>query len=876
MSALAHSRTPLAPTLELPEKPVDPRGLGGLIARCQGREQALPLKEVTVRTHIAGHCARTVIDQVFANSLNTAMEAVHLFPLPEDGALIEMELRCGDLVVKADCKEKEEARKDFQAARIAGHRAALVQQERADIHSLNITNLPAGEEVTVRLVVVEALDSIDGQFRWRFPTTIAPRYTPGEAIGHQGDGVSPDTDEVPDASRISPPIRLKGGTKLDLEVRLQGPVKNLESSLHAVKMSIDGGGIALAPSGKATLNKDFVLAFSTGDESDVALRAWTDGEFTVAVIEPPLIEMPKTLPRDAVFVVDISGSMGVTKMTAAKQALSLALHGLMPGDRFKLIAFDDRLELFAADFTDYDDSSLAKADAWIERLYARGGTTMLPAVQKALEGSTPKGRLRTVLFVTDGQASNENPLVAAVANRRSEARFFTMGIDTAVNSNLLKRMARAGGGTCELATPSDDIEAIMSRIEARFGSPVVTQIQAQGGEAARGGELDLFTGRPATVLLKGAPERVKVEGLQQGGAFVQEVKPAKVDFPLGALWARTRIRFLEDRLTLRPFEEEALKPLITKLALKYTIASRYTSFIAVEKSSKIEGGERVKVVQSHELPDQWQSQAALQRSGLRPGAAPGMMANHSMMSRSMQPPPPMSRPMPAPSPSPMPAGGMTGAMPPGASGSFGGGMPAPSPADFMKKRDVSERKRAAPKRRREKSEGLLGKIKGFFGAKSEEAEAPMEDLDDAMADASLSIMSMPQPPSAAAPMASASMSFKAPTGRQDAGSGPQESGDPAKRLAKLQGADGSFGGSVERTVAALLALILLGHTRRKGLRRRAVMKAAQWLGQQSHKLAEEALAALKAAEEGQSPEKEAWKAWSLGSSAEKTLLDGLL
>ena len=72
-------------------------------------------------------------------------------------------------------------------------------------------------------------------------------------------------------------------------------------------------------------------------------------------------------------------------------------------------------------------------------------------------------------------------------------------------------------------------------------------------------------------------------------------------------------------------------------------------------------------------------------------------------------------------------------------------------------------------------------------------------------------------------------------------------------LARMQGADGSFGGDIGRTAAALLALLLRGHTRRMGLRSRTVIKAAAWLEQhRSDARANLALSALEAAERGES------------------------
>ncbi len=185
------------------EMPPDPRGLGGLIALAEKAEHPLPLQWVRVRAAIAGDCCRTVIEQRFRNNLEVAMEAVHVFPLPDEGAVIEMELLAGDVRVVAECRERAEAEETFERARGAGRRAGLLTKERADVHALRVTNLPPHTDVTVRIVVVERLQTIDGRTRWRFPTVIAPRFLPGRPIATSGPGALPDTDRAPDASRFT-------------------------------------------------------------------------------------------------------------------------------------------------------------------------------------------------------------------------------------------------------------------------------------------------------------------------------------------------------------------------------------------------------------------------------------------------------------------------------------------------------------------------------------------------------------------------------------------------------------------------------------------------------------------------------------------------
>ncbi len=135
----------------------------------------------------------------------------------------------------------------------------------------------------------------------------------------------------------------------------------------------------------------------------------------------------------------------------------------------------------------------------------------------------PEGRIRTVLFITDGQAHNDAELCAAVAHRRGSTRLFTLGIDTAVNGALLGRLARLGGGVCELATPSDDIGLVIARMEARFGGPVADDVRVEG--AARPEPQVLFSGRPLAFFVEGSPAQVVVTGRTSAGPLRQEVVP---------------------------------------------------------------------------------------------------------------------------------------------------------------------------------------------------------------------------------------------------------------------------------------------------------------------------------------------------------------
>lgn len=864
----------------LPAEHDAPR-FGSLEALHAAAAVTFPLREVVVRGQIVAGVASTLVRLRFGNPLQQPMEVVCRLPLPPEGAVVGLTLRCGDYAVQAELRERADAEATFAQARDEGHTAALFTQERADVHVMRVTRLPPGEDVVVEYELAELLPYIDGAWRWRMPTTIAPRYLPGTPTGHQDGRAQPDTDRVPDASRLQPPLRLDGGTRLDLEVLVAGPVAAVASSLHAVRVGVVGSGPAgpgaegsgaaapalrIAPSVRATLDRDFVLAIepapATAGES-LPSSVLAAGAMRAVVVAPPApatmsltttslaTTSPATtsLPRDAVFVVDISGSMDGAKLDAAKLALQTALHGLQPGDRFGLLAFDDRVEMYGDPagpgagpaLHAYDDAQVARADAWIARLYARGGTEMLAPLQLALAGETPAGRLRTVLFLTDGQAWNEAELAAAVAARRGAARLFTFGIDTAVHESLLQRLARAGGGVCELASPDDDIEAKVAALEARFGVPLLRGLRAQRHDGLpwldaglHGG--DVFAGRPARLLLdcgdapgeaeaatlrlvadapQGWAEELPVAAVAEGSGF----EPASLARTLGALYGRWRIAALQDRLHLRPHEAEAIEPEILALSLRHQVLSSRTAWIAVE-TRRTTSGELLRVEQPAELPAQW--------------AAPQEITGSHALPPSM----------------PMPSGAAGAPMSFQRTGAF-----APPPQQHAMYRLVATDAGRAPAPKA--GGGVAGLLDRMLRPLRAAKPQPTQDVPapapwvghaedgDAFDEVAAPMDALALEPGVATPGAASADRASAQTG------------DLAGDLARAQRADGSFGadpgatqGDVAASVAALLALLLLGHSRKAGLRKRTVAKLAAWLARQGDARAAEALAQLAAVEAG--------------------------
>ncbi|MFH0878996.1 MAG: VIT domain-containing protein, partial [Lentisphaerota bacterium] len=197
----------------------------------------LPLKHTAVEAEISGFVSRVKVTQVFENPCATPIEAVYVFPLPQNAAVNDMSIRIGDRLIKGDIKKREEARKIYEDARNAGKTAALLEQERPNIFSQSVANIMPGHEICVEITYDETLAYEKGGYEFMFPMVVGPRFIPGAPVGKQGGGWAPDTDQVPDASKITPPVLKPGernGHDIEITVKLNAglPVYKLQSPSH--------------------------------------------------------------------------------------------------------------------------------------------------------------------------------------------------------------------------------------------------------------------------------------------------------------------------------------------------------------------------------------------------------------------------------------------------------------------------------------------------------------------------------------------------------------------------------------------------------------------------------------------------------------------
>ncbi len=631
--------------------------IGTLEVRLPGESpRALPLASVAYRASVCEGIADVTLTQVFENPYAEHLEAVYTFPLSGGSAVRAFSLEVAGRVIRGIVKERAEAREEYRRAIEAGKRAAMLEQERDNVFTVQVGNLPPGERATVTISYAERLERFDdGRAELRLPLVVAPRYTPGAPLDrpNAGDGVEDDTDVVPDASRVTPP-RLAGGSTAGPSVAIEvsllgtgGSFDDLACSQHATAISFDGGGLTVRLA-KTTerADRDFVLRWRGASDrvrpSLVVYRHPERGLFGMLTVTAPPAADRRPAPRDVVFLLDRSGSMNGVKMQSAARACSILLESLGSADRYAIAAFDTTVEWMGgtARFVTADEAGIESGTRFLRSVDARGGTEIGPALDHvftALDRRTG-GRERTpiVVVLTDGEVTNEAQVTRLVAQRIGDGRLFAVGIDTAVNDAMLKRLAAAGRGTALLVAPGDELERALATIAREIGTPEVVDLAIDDLDAGLDGKqaperfADLFSGRAATVFLQmqsfGA---VRVRGRRSsGGSFEEEVRAVEADSPaIALLWARARIADLEDQYRAAASSRDAIKQEIVDVSLAHQIVTRFTAYLAVDDAEVVNpNGSTRHVVQPVETPAEWQEVDQLAYNLQPMPASPVMMA----------------------------------------------------------------------------------------------------------------------------------------------------------------------------------------------------------------------------------------------------------
>ncbi len=587
----------------------------GLTIRPMSGGPSLPAPTVSthISTTISGLIARTTVSQTFHNPGSEWAEGIYVFPLPDHAAVDHLRMRIGERVIEGIIQERAEAKNIYEQAKRKGQRASLLEQERPNVFTASVANLAPGEPVIVDIEYQGTVQYDQGRFSLRFPIVVGSRYISGtplspleEQAQKPGVGWAVNTDQVPDASRITPPVQHPNQDPINLlsfhiDLAPGFLPDRVESPTHSIQRDDNSDGTThitlYTPSTFA--DRDFELLWtpqaSHQAQTQLFLEEHDGAAYGMLFFLPPqLIEAgPGDMAREVIFVIDTSGSMAGASIIQAKAALKLAVSRLRPHDRFNIIQFNSVTKQLFPQARAVEPSSIQRALSYVDGLQADGGTEMLPAVVQALAHQEEQASLRQVIFITDGLIGNEEALFATIHRLLGHSRLFTVGIGSAPNGHFMRKAAQHGRGTFMYIATGQEIQEKMHRLFVKLEQPAFLDLALQVPDGVQWDLLpaplpDVYAGEPLMVTFRAttSPAHLTISGTHGTVPWNRVLPFTSGIYRQGITvhWARQKISHLMDQHTIstQTGRQTELRQAVIDLSLRHHLVSRYTSLVAVE------------------------------------------------------------------------------------------------------------------------------------------------------------------------------------------------------------------------------------------------------------------------------------------------------
>ncbi len=542
----------------------------------------LAIESQRVDITIKDGTATARIEQVFRNSVNRNLEAVYVFPLPENASISDFAMMINGKRMSGELVEKGKARGIYEDIVRRMKDPGLLEHLGGNLFRVSVFPVPANGLQKIELEYSQTLAFDGGLYKYVYPLKTGER-----------------------ASRTL--------ADFTVAVRLNSnlPLKSIYSPSHKVGISRKGDKEAVIgfEEDKALLDRDFVLYYAVS-KKEFGLNLLThaakgDKGFFMMMLAPSVATPESVMPKDVTFVFDSSGSMAGGKIEQTRKALEYAVKTLHDGDRFNVIRFSTDVEPFKETLVDVNAKTREEALAFIAKTEARGGTAINDALLAALAMNPDSKRPAIILFLTDGRPTvgEDTPEIILDnihKSNKGNARIFVFGVGDDVNTHLLDKAAGQNGGLPQYVMPDEDIEVKVSSLADKMSNPVLAKVHVEVDKLKTSmihptALPDLFSGDQITLFGRydGDGDSVirlvgEVNGKKREFVYEGTFPAERTDNTfIPRLWATRRVGFLLDEIRLRG-ENAELKDEVIRLSKEYGIMTPYTSYLVLEDDKAYE------------------------------------------------------------------------------------------------------------------------------------------------------------------------------------------------------------------------------------------------------------------------------------------------
>uniref|UniRef100_A0A8C2QNV0 Inter-alpha-trypsin inhibitor heavy chain H3 n=1 Tax=Cricetulus griseus TaxID=10029 RepID=A0A8C2QNV0_CRIGR len=467
--------------LETSGFPRSPVRLLGKRSLPEGVVDGIEVYSTKISCKVTSRFAHNVVTTRAVNRADKAKEVSFDVELPKTAFITNFTLTIDGVTYPGNIKEKEVAQKQYEKAVSQGKTAGLVKASGRKLEKFTVSvNVAAGSKVTFELTYEELLKRHKGKYEMYL------KVQPKQLVRHF---------EI-DAHIFEP----QGISMLDAEASFI--TNDLLGSALTKSFSGKKGHVSFKPSldqqrscptcTDSLLNGDFTIVYDVNRESPGNVQV-VNGYF-VHFFAPQGLPV---VPKNIVFVIDISGSMAGRKIQQTRDALLKILDDMKQGDYMNFIMFSTDVTTWKDSLVQATPANLEEARTFVRSIRSGGGTNINDGLLRGIRMLTdareqhlvPERSTSIIIMLTDGDANTgESRPEKIQENVRNaiEGKFplYNLGFGNNLNYNFLETMALENHGLARRIYEDSDANLQLQGFYEEVANPLLTNVEVEYPENA--------------------------------------------------------------------------------------------------------------------------------------------------------------------------------------------------------------------------------------------------------------------------------------------------------------------------------------------------------------------------------------------------------
>ncbi|XP_064448156.1 inter-alpha-trypsin inhibitor heavy chain H2 [Mirounga angustirostris] len=457
----------------VPENRRYQRSVSGESGETMEEADQVTLYSYKVQSTITSRMANTVIQTKVVNNSPEPQNVVFDVQIPKGAFISNFSMTVDGTTFTSSIKEKTVGRALYSQARAKGKTAGLVRSRALDMENFKTeVNILPGAKVQFELHYQEVKWRKLGSYEHRL------HLQPGRLAKHlevdvwviEPQGIKflhvPDTF---DGHFDGVPVISKGQQKA--HVSFKPSVVQQRKCSNCSETAVDG---------------ELVVMYDVNREEKAGELEVFNGYF-VHFFAPENLD---PIPKNILFVIDVSGSMWGIKMKQTVEAMKTILDDLRDEDQFSVVDFNHNVRTWRNDLVSATKTQIADAKKYIEKIQPSGGTNINEALLRAIFilneannlGMLDPESVSLIILVSDGDPTVGELKLSKIQknvkqNIRDNISLFSLGIGFDVDYDFLKRLSNENRGIAQRIYGNQDTSSQLKKFYNQVSTPLLRNVQ---------------------------------------------------------------------------------------------------------------------------------------------------------------------------------------------------------------------------------------------------------------------------------------------------------------------------------------------------------------------------------------------------------------